>query len=306
MDSRFKHIAFAFDVNYLQQAFTLVESIIRSTDNCHFHCIIDENVPLSEIERLQHYLLSKQCLFQRYVVDAETVTHFVRSGTWSHAVYYKLFFPLLVDPKIERLLYIDTDTLVLNDLSELYHSNLNGFALGAVYDCFVEKQERIGITQKGSYFNSGMMLIDLAKWKADELSEKAIAYLHAHPEHILFVDQCALNAVIQANYCQLAPKYNFLYSYLPAEISTAAFKKLKKEVVLVHFTLERPWFTRCKNYFRADYRYFFRKSPLTTGNYRIDFSPAQLLPLFRQRIQEYYLRHDWMKKMWRSLKPSAS
>lgn len=305
MDSATKHIAFAFDNNYLQQAFTLVESIVSTTNNCFFHCIIDENVAENEISRLQRYIEQREHAFQRYSVEAKTVAHFVRSGTWSHAVYYKLYFPLLVEEHISRLLYIDTDTLVLNDLSPLYNTNLSEFALGAVYDCYVKTQEKIGITNPGQYFNSGMLLFDLPKWKKAQYSERAIAYLNDHPEHILFVDQCALNAVVQGDYLQLNPKNNFLFSYLSPEISRSEMEQLKKEVILVHFTLDRPWFTMCKNYFRSEYRFYFKQSPLTTGNYRIDFAASRLLPLFKQRVFEWYLRNPFVKKLWRTIKPAS-
>jgi lipopolysaccharide biosynthesis glycosyltransferase len=298
------NVAIAFDDNYLQPFYALITSIFLNNKDelLTIHCIT-QNVPEAEKQRIAAYADVHRATIRFYSVDYEQVSKFVTANHWTASVYYKIFFPLLVPIEVKRLLYIDTDTLVVNSLAGLYRdTNLQGYPLAAVYDNYVKTQPALGIHEEGRYFNSGVMLIDLAEWQKRKISEQAIAFLQEHPEKITYVDQDALNMVLKNNWLRMEYKYNVLHSYVPHEVSHAELARFLENVVVIHFTLQRPWHFLCQNRFRYLYAFYLRKSPAGRAKVVVDFSYRKLYKFFQLRMREFYLDQSWFRMCWRVLK----
>jgi lipopolysaccharide biosynthesis glycosyltransferase len=297
------HIAIAFDQNYLKQFYALITSLITNNKNnkLHFH-FISTGITEPEKKTIEEYFASYDTTVTWHTVDEDTVGRFVLTSKWTSAAYYRLYFPFLVPAGVKRLLYIDTDALVLKDLQELYRQELDGHPVGAVYDCYVRTAPRLGINTEGEYFNSGVLLIDIAEWKEQRISELAFDYLTTYPDRILFVDQDALNAVLINNWKKLPEKFNLLYSYIPEGISRKDMKEFIKDKVILHFTLQRPWHLLCKNRFRNLYSYYLINSPAKKRRPVDDFDFKKLPSLFRLRATEFYYDSPVLKKAWRKIK----
>jgi lipopolysaccharide biosynthesis glycosyltransferase len=297
-------IAISFDRNYLNPFYALITSIFENNKdvNFHFHCIVRDDVTFEERNEIELYIKKNNGLFFTYEVDENLIAKFVISGTWTTAVYYKIFFPLLVPKRVSRLLYLDTDMLVIGDLKPLFELDLGGFALGAVYDNYVMIQPEINIIEEGKYFNSGMLLFNVPKWKDLKLSEKAINFLSEYPSKIKFVDQCALNAVSKDLWLRLPEKYNLLYSYIPQNISQNELIEYIKDKVVVHFTLHRPWHLLCKNRLRSIYIKYMIELGIPFQSRIIDFSIWKIPSLLKLRLVEFYFDSFLLQQVWRFFK----
>ena len=297
------HIAIAFDQNYLKQFYALITSVVTNNkkNKLHFH-FISTGITEDEKKTITQYLSSHDSTITWYEVDEKTVGKFVLTSKWTSAAYYRLYFPFLVPAEVKRLLYIDTDALVLKDLQELYRQPLGSLPVGAVYDCYVGRAPQLGINTEGKYFNSGVLLIDIAKWKEQRISELAFDYLTSYPERILFVDQDALNAVLVNNWEKLPEKFNLLYSYIPQDISRQEVNEFIKDKVILHFTLQRPWHLLCKNRFRNLYAHYLAKSPAKKRKPVEDFDIKKLPSLFRLRAVEFYNDSPVLRRTWRKIK----
>ena len=79
---------------------------------------------------------------------------------------YRLAAPLLLPERLDRILYLDVDTVVLNSLAPLYTSDFGGAAFMACShtDRFLNKvnQARLGLEDGVPYLNSGVLMMDLA------------------------------------------------------------------------------------------------------------------------------------------------
>ena len=298
------NIAISFDQNYLNQFYVLLESLFCNNKNqlIDFHLIIKDDISVREIKKIESYINSKNCNFCRYYVDENLIAKFVIKDTWPPSVYYKIFFPILVPSHIEKLLYLDTDTIIINSLSTVFNIELGNYPLAAVYDNYVKNQPLIGIEEDGKYFNSGVLLFNLVSWRQQNISEKAINYLKFEPQNILFVDQCALNAVLIDNWMALESRYNLIYSYIPQDISRQELKKFINNKVIIHFTLQRPWNFLCKNRLRVLYKKYFKISTNTKGSYCVDFSIQKIPYWIKLRIKEIYIDIWILKIFWRSIK----
>ena len=298
------HLAAAFDQYYRAPFYAWLYSVLaHHTDQpVHFH-LIAKDIPETEKQKIASIAQGHAVTF--YPIDEQAAARFVLASKWTQAVYYRLYFPFLLPRSIERLLYLDVDTIVLTNLSDFYRLDLEGKPLAAVYDNYVKTQPLLGIHEPGNYFNSGVMLMDLKRWREMKISEDAIDYLLKYPESIRFVDQCGLNAILVNRWKKLDACYNFMYSYVPEEASLKELKGILQDKYVVHFTLQRPWEMLCKNRLRFLYFQYLKNWSGRTSNYT-DFAWRKIPSWLKIRAVEFYFDAPLARKIWRALKPKRS
>jgi lipopolysaccharide biosynthesis glycosyltransferase len=132
-------------------------------------------------------------------------------------------FPLLLAtalPDIERVLFLDADMLVMDDVGKLWDTSLDGRVLGAATDgaiptCAaargVKGWQTLGIPPAAPYFNGGVLLLDLEAWRARDVSGRVRRYLNSTSQ-IDYLHQEALNAVLWNDWHRLDPRWNLLAS----------------------------------------------------------------------------------------------
>lgn len=167
-------------------------------------------------------------------------------------IYARLFISEFLPSNIDQVIYLDVDMIVLSPISKLWDINLGHKIVAAVQDQFIQtvsrwggvpNYEHFGIAPEQKYFNSGLMLINLPKWRAANVSDRVISCIHENKEFSQFADQYGLNVVLHANWLELDPLWNcFAYSE-------------HKNPYLIHFTGRKPIY---KSYnFSEEYRNHF-------------------------------------------------
>jgi lipopolysaccharide biosynthesis glycosyltransferase len=128
------------------------------------------------------------------------------------------------------------------DVLETEAIDLNGYALAAVNGSklkFVLDGEfiirEIGISPESEYFNSGVMLMNLQKWRSEELKEKCLDVARKYPTEIRSHDQTLLNAIFANNYARLPQKYNCAWlGYIPKPV-------VANDMILHYVGSPKPW-----------------------------------------------------------------
>src|ERR1035437_8375148 len=283
------NIAIAFDKNYLNPFYALLASLFdNNKDNkLEFH-FIATGLSENEYKQIEDYTKKNKAEYNFYTIDEAFVNRFVVNSTWTTAVYYRLFFPLVISKNLKRILYIDTDILVINDLKELFLQDLGNYPVGAVYDNYVKKKSELGIIEEGNYFNSGVLLIDVESWNEQNISDKAIKFLEEYPEKIKFVDQDALNAVLKNNWKKLDWKFNFICTRLPYSLSKREEQLFITDKVILHFIIQRPWLMLCRNRYRSLYFYYLKKSQVVIRKHYVDFNWTKIPAYLKIRLLEWY------------------
>lgn len=299
------HICVGFDDNFYDPFCALLQSIIEhhNPGEVHVHAISPINQ--EKKNRILNYA-RKHLNMDFHEINETPLTEFITWGRWTTSVYYRVFFPSILKDTAERLIYLDCDTIVVNNLNPLFNIDLQSNIVGAVYDNYVKEQKEIGI-EEGNYFNSGVILIDVKKWNEQGISEKTADYLIKYPEKIKFVDQCALNAVLRGHWLALSSEYNFLYSYLPENFPSKKLKQFIKDKVVIHFTLQRPWNLTCRNIMRRYYKKYLYRSPIRSGKaFYQDFSQKNSLIFLKIRLLEFYFNSSVLIRINRILKRSIN
>lgn len=205
--------------------------------------------------------------WDKYVAGLPTRGHF------SSAVNRRLALHRVLDSRYERFLSMDADLRIGRPgLAALATLDLNGHALAAALDMILLKdledgpltpefkayRARLGLGPTTPYFNNGLTLVDRHRWDKLDVPGAATAFLAAHPDRCSFLEQSALNAVVQGDFAPLSPRYNFMGDFQLLD--------LEDEVLpVVHHFVNRPkpwepgW--RGDHRFALAYQAWFRASP---------------------------------------------
>lgn len=226
------------------------------------------------------------------------------AGTSKHisaAAYLRISIPHLLDSSIKRAIYLDCDTVVLRDISELWEVDMEGLPLAAVENISSKAYITSGLPQS-DYFNSGVLLMDLDIWREEGLAKSVRAFIQEHPEKIKYHDQCALNGVIAGRWKRLSLIWNHqsgIYknkkqlTTLPQDILLAA----RLNPAIVHFVgSEKPWNDLCLHPFTHRYREYARQIGMEYSRPSLVRRLSFLVKSFAN-IKRLLRRTIWLQRM---------
>jgi lipopolysaccharide biosynthesis glycosyltransferase len=174
-------------------------------------------------------------------------------GYFTKAMWYRMFLPELL-PSAERVLYLDVDTLALGDLAALCELDL-GDALVAAVTNVLEPwgehwPEKLGLSGPEAYFNSGVLLMNLAAMRAEGTSDALLAHVREQADALYWPDQDALNVVLAGRRLALEPRWNAMNNlHARAEradelFGVAAAEEARRRPLIRHFEgpgVAKPW-----------------------------------------------------------------
>lgn len=128
---------------------------------------------------------------------------------WILDSYCRLFLGTILPCNVEKVLYLDCDTLCHGDLSEFWNTDLGDNYCGAVTDAVGEHYyELFEMNKTSRYCNSGIVLFDLKRWRDDRIEDKVADYVRKKNGFVFFMEQSVMNIVLQDKIKILHPKYN--------------------------------------------------------------------------------------------------
>jgi lipopolysaccharide biosynthesis glycosyltransferase len=153
--------------------------------------------------------------------------------------------------------YLDADLLVLRDISQLFTIDLGEAPFGAVRD-FGGLAERLAPSPGlvPAYFNAGVLVVDVERWDAARIAERALEYAQAaSPTEIPYADQDALNRVaktwVPLDYMwnvqveSLFPKGHGASTAFAERFFVPRRWALYNSAAILHFTRIKPWKHTC-------------------------------------------------------------
>jgi lipopolysaccharide biosynthesis glycosyltransferase len=195
-------------------------------------------------------------------------TGFVDLPLWGRmtiATYDKLTIGRWLPKSEERALWLDCDVLALSDLSRLWETPQGQCVVLATQDILVPTvgarfgiacHRELGIDAEAEYFNAGIMLIDVARWRSDDIAARALTYLKQYRRRIYFWDQEALNATLVGKWTNLDPRWNWRPRPGQNTFKNSGFGDAENSPWIVHFGGSlKPWSFEGRS---APYELFYR------------------------------------------------
>ena len=194
-------------------------SVLENTESkiC-IHLFHNKNLPKNDIEKLECMIERYGQQFKSYEVDIDAgiINVIPRIAEYTPGVLYHLKVADLLDESINRVIYMDFDTIVHEDIRSLYEEDLNKNCIGLVpinekiakkmlEEDFPNQESPILATR---YYNTGVMLMDLqAVRQKHNLWEESIGFLEKYP-NLQYLDQTALCYVFRNEILPLKESYN--------------------------------------------------------------------------------------------------
>lgn len=177
----------------------------------------------------------------------------------SSASLYRLLLGDLLPPAIERVIYLDADTLIVNSLAALYQADLDKNAIGAIRDAdspwaagtLGTSWRELGLAPSSHYFNSGVLLIDIARWRQEEVGTRCLKLLRQF--RLRWGDQDALNTVLAGMWLELPRRWNLqtpeLSGYSPGwALWRSEVEAALSDPAVIHYTgRDKPWHPATKH-----------------------------------------------------------
>jgi len=245
-----KHVVCSTDDNYVQHCCAMLCSLLENNRELDFvvHIVIsslkEENT--SALKGLfERY--SQTVLFHQIDNSCLCGVKYRKKRPLTEAAYYRILLSSILDYSISTVLYLDSDLLILGDISPLFDLDIKGYALAAVKDIHCMSDEhrmQLSFSYRDHYFCSGVMLINLDYWRSNN-SESLLLDFAKKERKVFFHDQDALNAVFHRNWFELAPKWNKFNSIL---LNASEFLSSEDEImyrknpVILHYSTLKPWY----------------------------------------------------------------
>lgn len=208
------------DNNYAPFAAAAIASIADNTkSNVVFYILESAMTP-----DIQKRICALKDVFNNVLIEfikikENTLKNLANSSGYISQSTYNRFFIGDLKPEISKCLYLDVDLIVLEDIGELYSTDLKKYTIGAVEDLNSKYRNRSLFDPEHTYFNAGVLLIDLKKWNSENIKNKLFEAEKELKEKLQFADQDLLNKVFENNYLQLDKKYNVIEKSQSSEVA---------------------------------------------------------------------------------------
>jgi len=217
------NIVVASDNHYIILLAALIKSIEANiSDNKRITIyIIEDNVSASNKKKLQLSIDPKiTSLIWRGMKEVipEGMKLPLDRSSYPLNIYMRLFIPYFIPEEIEKVLYLDVDMIVQNDISVLFENDLSSYVIGAVLDPRIVTFDNswggilnfkeLGFPGSTRYFNTGLLLMNTKKWRAENVTEKIISCIDNNKKFANYPDQYGLNVVLANQWLELNPLWN--------------------------------------------------------------------------------------------------
>lgn len=206
------------------------------------------------------------------LVDLKRFKDLPYGGKFSNislATYYRLAIPQIIE-NIDKVLYLDSDIIVNKDIKKLWNIDISDSYLAAIEDNpSIAKNaiQRLKYSAQYSYFNAGVMLLNLKNLRLIDFTNAAFKYLDTHIDRILFHDQDVMNALLHEKIKYLPVEFNtmecmYMKSPQIADRYRASLHQALAEPYIIHYTGRvKPWFIECHHPYKDIYDYYHAMSP---------------------------------------------
>ena len=266
---------YCFDNNYNKQASVSIFSLLEnSSEKINIFVIHKYESFINEIEIkiLKHEKLNDLKCYQ--FKESNISFPNIANSHISEATYYRLFLSNYLPKNLKNVVYLDADTVCLKDpikiLKETYSKMESSFAISVLTEFNLNPEtEKIfnNLGMKNSkYFNAGVMIIDLAMWKKQDIENLAQLKMRTMVNKINFWDQDILNSIFDGNFHKLDKKLNYIVTKNNKTNFKAELKNNKSEFpFFLHYAgSNKPWsfigtLEPSSDYYQSYYRKLFKE-----------------------------------------------
>lgn len=194
------------------------------------------------------------------------------------ASYARLFLASVIPDLYDRIIYLDCDTIVMDNIKDLWDTDIKDYMVAGVRDTIDRYfYKRIGLSKDDYYVNAGVLLINLSAWRRHNLLDSFIETINKFDGNVPHHDQGTINLVCKKKITLLSARYNLnsnIYSFSAKTIkkiysintfySQKELDEAKDKPIVIHYTtglVGRPWEENCTHPRKDTYLSVAERSP---------------------------------------------
>jgi lipopolysaccharide biosynthesis glycosyltransferase len=233
----------------------MLHSLCKSNPDAEFRIFVAHtSLTESDFAKIKASVCEDRCLIENVHVPQNKFPDLPYSKRWPQEACYRIFAAHILPADLDRVLYLDPDLVIINNIEELYNTDLQGMYFAACTHMFeimqVVSRARLKMPPESVYINSGMMLMDLNKLRQEQLVEHVLEYYQNNKVRIRLFDQDILNGL----YCKhtlavnpllynLDERYFKLHNINPGnKTNRVDCTWITNNSVIIHFCgKKKPW-----------------------------------------------------------------
>jgi lipopolysaccharide biosynthesis glycosyltransferase len=172
--------------------------------------------------------------------------------------YIRLLIPYFIPKEVKKIIFIDVDMIMLDDISNLWKIDTGDFVIGAVSDTIgpvaktigegIENYKELGLDPEEKYFNAGLQLINIDKWLAQDITKKTFDAINNNKKYAALGDQYGLNIALCGNWYEINKLWNCF------SVNT----DLKPS--LIHYFHRKPIYQTYANNYKDEFFYYLSRT----------------------------------------------
>lgn len=199
--------------------------------------------------------------------------------SWSKYSWYRVYLPEFLPTSVGKVLYLDCDVCVVDNLDELFAMNMEERAIAGALDpesYLNHTYERLDFPQNKGYVCTGVLMMNLDYWRKHNVANKVLDYGKTYPEKTLFPDQDAINVICQDTKVILSPKYS-PFLRIAQFFDKEEWNGYMSHPAIIHYAGSAPWKGNTnKNPLHHYWWEAFRAMPFTFGSVKYNFWKQQV------------------------------
>lgn len=279
--TRYK-ILFAIDSGYIPHLATALFSLLKNNEFLHFEIFLFiSRISVEDDLNLRKICNEYNASLKIIIIDDKTFDGLITFHHFTTSIYFRLLAADFIEG--DKCLYLDADIIVNGSIEKLYNKDLDNYYLAAIEDPGFYRHKELGMNLDAKYFNSGVMLINLNKWRKSEIKNLVISFVKNNTSVVLYPDQCGLNSIVNGNWLEISPKYNCQTHMLNNQFYLDIFREINPSII--HFTsFRKPWRFKNKHPYRKLY-WFYRNSTSYKSILNFDINFNEILKYISNKLK---------------------
>lgn len=183
--------------------------------------IVDDQISSANRQKLEQSLsLEKMQLvwLKMNEIIPEGISLPIVNNSYPINTYVRLLIPYFMPKEIDKVIFMDVDMIMLDDISNLWEIDPGESVIAAASDTIgpikktigngIENYKELGLDPEEKYFNAGLQVINLKKWLEQDITNKTISAINKNKRYATLGDQYGLNIALIGNWMEIDRLWN--------------------------------------------------------------------------------------------------
>ena len=299
-------LLFACDENYAPYAGVVLRSVWQTRGNEEQFRVwfISDGISATTQKQLKDWFPQMEITFFS-LPDGFMAQVPVQNKHLSRAAYARLALGSVLPPEVTRVIYLDCDLLVRRPLGELWTFDLGDKIVAGVEDWgvyLIRKQGMFFFPPGEAYIGSGLLLVDVQRWREHRCEEKCLAYAASPAYPLRFEDQDILNFALRGRVALLPPQWDVVLHLSKEELrrrnAPEEWVFARENPFVIHFaTFNKPWLKACSLPYAEEFQAHMRALGLRLQKLKFRIKITKLCAYWRRHPVFFLKPKFWVK--WR-------